>query len=163
MKGRERKVREKGGHKLKKCSEDAAVFLFCCCDSNHEWEVALTQSDIKVTLTLYWFCPELISIQLLLFNLEALGFSLFLTWDSSSASERGYLGHNEMCCAFVYQKEIRGFSVPVRFRGRCWYLLSFGLLVFCFGVMGLGFFHWVIWFYFFSYSTRYFLWEAWSA
>lgn len=47
MKGIE-KVGEKGGHKLKKCSEDAAVFLFCCCDSNHDLEVALTQSDIKV-------------------------------------------------------------------------------------------------------------------
>lgn len=79
MKGRERKVREKGGHKLKKCSEDAAVFLFCWCDTNHDWKVALTQSDIKVKLTLYCLCAELIYIQLLLLNLEVLGFFLHET------------------------------------------------------------------------------------
>ena len=38
----------KGGNKLKKCSEDTAVFLFNCCDSNHNLEVALPQSGTKV-------------------------------------------------------------------------------------------------------------------
>lgn len=62
MKGGERKVREEGGYKLKKFSEYAAVFLFCCRGSNHDWEVALTELDIKVNLTLYCLCPELIYI-----------------------------------------------------------------------------------------------------
>lgn len=159
MKGRERKVREKGRHKLKKCSEDAAVFFFCCCDTNHDWEVALTQSDIKVNLTLYCLCPELIYIQLLLLNLEVLG---FFTRQLISFQE-GELGHNQICCAFVYQKEIWGFSIPVKFRGRCWYLLSFGLvLCFLFGFKVCFFFP-LDYLGFFSYSTRYFLWESWSA
>lgn len=55
--------------------------------------------------------------------------------------QEGELDHDQMCCAFVYQKEIWGFSIPVKFRGRCWYLLSFGLvLCFWFGFKFLIFF-----------------------
>lgn len=64
----------------------------------------------------------------------------FFTWDCSSASKRGNLGRNHVCCAFVHQKEIRGFSIPVKFRGRCWYLLSFGLFLVFFVFFFIGLF-----------------------
>lgn len=47
---------------------------FAAVTLNHDLEVALTQSDIKINLTLYCLCPELIYIQLLLLNLEVWGF-----------------------------------------------------------------------------------------
>lgn len=48
LKDGESKVGEKGGNKLKKCSEGTAVIVFNCCDSNHNLEVTLPQSGAKV-------------------------------------------------------------------------------------------------------------------
>lgn len=88
-----------------------------------------------------------------LYTVITVKFWVFFTWGSSPASKRGNLGHNQMCCAFVHQKEIWCFSIPMRFRDRCWYLLSFGLfLVFCFRFMGI-FFHWVIWGFFMQHQV----------
>lgn len=155
MKGRERKFREKGGHKLKKCSE-MLLSSSSASVTNHDLDCVSSQSDIKVNLTLYCLCHEIIYIQLLLLN-----FGVFLheaahqlpregTWVITRCVVHLYIRKKYGVSVYLWDLEI---DVDIYWvLGSSWFFVS-GLWVFFFiGLFGV-----------FSYSTRYFLWESWSA
>lgn len=101
------------------------------------WEVALTQSDIKVNITLYCLCCELIYIQLLVLNLKVLGFF----YETAHQHPREGTWVITICVVHLYIRKKYEVSVYLMFRGRCWYIFWTLLGVFFFiGLFGV-FFH----------------------
>lgn len=136
MKGGERKVREEGGHKLKKFSEYAVVFLLCWCGSTHDLRgcphTVRHQGKSHFVLALSW--AHLYTV----INIKSWGFGVFLH-ETAHQHPREGTWVITICVVHLYIRKKYEVSVYLRFRGRCWYVF-WALLGFFFSLVYLGFF-----------------------